>query len=313
MSLSVERVGPEAAAEVYAIVREAFAGRPALDPPAEALSETEASVAELLRPYGGLLARLDGAPVASLVMDPVGISVYLRRFGVLPGAQGQGVAHHLVEAAEEIAESEGGYVDLRVLAREELPRTVRFWEKQGFARIGRTPPSIALSRPLRPPKLALTIHTGEEMQDLGRRLGRHLRRGDLLVVTGDLGAGKTTFTQGLGDGLGVRGPITSPTFVIARVHHNLDEGPDLVHVDAYRLHSIEELDDLDLDTDFDDVVTVVEWGEGIAEVLGESRLEIRIGREGGEHGPVEEEDSRQVEIFPVGPRWRGASWQDLLE
>lgn len=306
--LRITRIGPDQAGTLLAVVRAAFGARPAVDPPPDALTETEESLAALLAPFGGLLATVDGEPVGGLVLDPVGVSVYLRRFGVLPSAQGHGVATALVEAAEEAAE---GYVDLRVLAREELPRTVRFWEHKGFARIGRTPPLIALSRPLRPPRLTRTVHTPEELQDLGRRLGPLLRAGDLLILTGDLGAGKTTFTQGLGEGLGVRGPITSPTFVIARIHPSLRGGPDLVHVDAYRLGSIEELEDLDLDTDFDEVVTVVEWGSGIAEVLGESRLEVRIGREEGRPGELEHGESRQVELFPVGPRWRGASWQDL--
>ena len=98
------------------------------------------------------------------------------------------------------------------------------------------------------------------------------------MLSGELGAGKTTFTQGLGAGLGVRGAVTSPTFVIARVHPQRVGGPALVHVDAYRLGGIDELDDLDLDTSLDDAVTVVEWGEGIAEGLAESRLEVRIVR-----------------------------------
>ena len=104
------------------------------------------------------------------------------------------------------------------------------------------------------------------------------RAGDLLILTGDLGAGKTTLTQGLGEGLGVRGPVTSPTFVIARVHPSLSGGPALVHVDAYRLGDAAELDDLDLDTDLDEAVTVVEWGSGLAEALSSDRLELRLER-----------------------------------
>ena len=93
------------------------------------------------------------------------------------------------------------------------------------------------------------------------------------MLTGELGAGKTTFTQGLGEGLGVRGAVTSPTFVIARVHPSEVGGPALVHVDAYRLGGIDELDDLDLDASLDEAVTVVEWGTGIAE--GPDRLPAR--------------------------------------
>ena len=101
-----------------------------------------------------------------------------------------------------------------------------------------------------------------------------------MVLTGDLGAGKTTLTQGIAEGLGVRGPITSPTFVIARVHPSLVGGPALVHVDAYRLGGLAELDDLDLDTSLEDSVTIVEWGHGLAEGLSEDRLEITLRRRG---------------------------------
>ncbi len=120
--------------------------------------------------------------------------------------------------------------------------------------------------------------TAHRTQQVARELGRRLRAADLVILSGELGAGKTTFTQGLAEGLGVRGPITSPTFVIARVHPSTVGGPPLVHVDAYRLGSLAELDDLDLDTSVEDSVTVVEWGEGKAEVLAGERLEVRIER-----------------------------------
>jgi tRNA threonylcarbamoyl adenosine modification protein YjeE len=107
-----------------------------------------------------------------------------------------------------------------------------------------------------------TVDDRAAMLVLGRRIARVLAAGDLVVLTGVLGAGKTTLAQGIGAGLGVRGPITSPTFVIARVHPSQSGGPDLVHVDAYRLGSIAEVDDLDLDATLEDAVTVVEWGEG---------------------------------------------------
>lgn len=139
----------------------------------------------------------------------------------------------------------------------------------------------------------LRWETPEETQAFGRRLGSLLRAGDLLVLTGDLGAGKTTLTQGIAEGLGVRGPITSPTFVIARVHPSLVGGPGLVHVDAYRLGSALELDDLDLDADLDDSVTIVEWGAGLAEQLSEQRLEISLTGE----------DVRTAHLCGVGPRW----------
>jgi tRNA threonylcarbamoyladenosine biosynthesis protein TsaE len=133
----------------------------------------------------------------------------------------------------------------------------------------------------------------EQTQDFGRQLGRMLQAGDVLVLTGDLGAGKTTLTQGIADGLGVRGPITSPTFVIARVHPSLVGGPALVHVDAYRLGSAVELDDLDLDADLDASVTVVEWGAGLVEQLSAERLEITLTGD----------DERTARLVGVGSRW----------
>ncbi|MQA93511.1 MAG: tRNA (adenosine(37)-N6)-threonylcarbamoyltransferase complex ATPase subunit type 1 TsaE [Streptosporangiales bacterium] len=141
----------------------------------------------------------------------------------------------------------------------------------------------------------LRVPTGADMHALGVRLARLLRAGDLVLLTGPLGAGKTTLTQGLGEGLGVRGPITSPTFVIARVHPSTVGGPDLVHVDAYRLGDTLEVDDLDLDAAIEESVTVVEWGVGLAEGLADDRLEVRIDR-----AP---DDLRTVTLTATGPRW----------
>ena len=140
----------------------------------------------------------------------------------------------------------------------------------------------------------IEVPTAGAMQDLGRRLAAGLRAGDLLVLTGPLGAGKTTLVQGIGEGLGVRGPITSPTFVIARVHPSLTGGPALVHADAYRLGGAAEIDDLDLDSSTASSVTVVEWGEGLAEGLSEDRLEIAIELHG---------EGRVVRLTAIGPRW----------
>ncbi|MGH6655339.1 MAG: tRNA (adenosine(37)-N6)-threonylcarbamoyltransferase complex ATPase subunit type 1 TsaE [Actinocrinis sp.] len=139
--------------------------------------------------------------------------------------------------------------------------------------------------------------TAGRTQEVGRRLGERLRAADLVILSGELGAGKTTFTQGLAEGLGVRGPITSPTFVIARVHPSLSGGVPLVHVDAYRLGSLAELDDLDLDASVEDSVTVVEWGEGKAEVLSGQRLEVRIERAVADDVPLADGDET-----PLDPR-----------
>ena len=146
----------------------------------------------------------------------------------------------------------------------------------------------------------LRIATDGDMRALGRRLAALLRAGDLVILAGPLGAGKTTLVQGIGAGLGVRGPVTSPTVVIARVHPAVaGSGPALVHADAYRLGSIGEVDDLDLDTDAASAVTVVEWGAGLAEGLAEDRLEITIE-------PDQDGDARTVRINAHGARWNGA-------
>jgi tRNA threonylcarbamoyladenosine biosynthesis protein TsaE len=156
---------------------------------------------------------------------------------------------------------------------------------------------------------AVEVVTPEAMEALGASIAGLLRAGDVLVLSGDLGAGKTTFTRGLGAALGVRGPVTSPTFVLARTHPPLGDGVALVHVDAYRLDSALELDDLDID--FARSVVVVEWGEGLIEALAESYLAVRIDRPHGasaaEAPPVEGEEPvepRVVTIAGVGPRWR---------
>lgn len=135
--------------------------------------------------------------------------------------------------------------------------------------------------------------TAADTRAWGTRVGALLRAGDLVVLTGALGAGKTTLTQGLAEGVGVRGPITSPTFVIARVHPSLVGGPALVHVDAYRLGGFAELDDLDLDASLEDSVTVVEWGHGLVEDLAEDRIEITLSGE----------DVRSARVATHGDRW----------
>jgi tRNA threonylcarbamoyladenosine biosynthesis protein TsaE len=290
VSVVVRRVGPEAAADVLAVVQEAFGARPALDPPADALGEDLDSVRRLLARRGGLLAVLDGRPVGCVVLDPTPDGLVLRRFGVTPAAQGRGVASALVDAAVEAA---AGRSAVRVVAREELPDTVAFWEAHDFVVTGRTSPYVELARWL---GTTFDAPDAETMRELGVRVGAGLVAGDLVVLTGELGAGKTTFTQGLGEGLGVRGGVTSPTFVIARVHPALGDGPDLVHVDAYRLGGLDELDDLDLDASLDSAVTVVEWGAGLAEGLAESRLEVVIERTVGDAPGSDELDPRRVSL-----------------
>ncbi|MDN5640454.1 tRNA (adenosine(37)-N6)-threonylcarbamoyltransferase complex ATPase subunit type 1 TsaE [Rothia kristinae] len=158
-------------------------------------------------------------------------------------------------------------------------------------------------------------------RSLARVLAAELRAGDLVVLTGELGAGKTTFTRALGQALGVRGSVISPTFVLARIHPNDPDGPrpggpDLVHVDAYRLGSVEEVDDLDLEATQDRAVTVVEWGRGLVEHLAESRLELTLERATGEAAPMvegdeDDEDPRRARLEAFGPRWTGQAGREL--
>jgi tRNA threonylcarbamoyladenosine biosynthesis protein TsaE len=149
----------------------------------------------------------------------------------------------------------------------------------------------------------IRLATVDDTREFGRRLASILRAGDLVLLTGPLGAGKTALAQGIGAGLGVRGAVTSPTFVIARVHR----GPvPMVHADAYRLGDRPdpraEIDDLDLDASAEDAVTVVEWGEGLVEHLNEAYLQIRIDRL--------DDDTRVIDLMPHAGDWatRLATW-----
>ncbi len=158
------------------------------------------------------------------------------------------------------------------------------------------------------PSVRLTLNSPEEMGELGLRLAKILRAGDLVMLNGELGAGKTTLTRGLGAGLGVRGAVTSPTFVIARVHPSLGDGPPLVHVDAYRLGGgLDEMEDLDLDVSLPESVIVVEWGEGKVEELTDDRLHVVIHREEGDASS----DVRTVTLTGLGERWAGVDLGSL--
>lgn len=193
--------------------------------------------------------------------------------------------------------------------------------------------------------LDLDVTGPEHTRRLALALADCLKAGDVLLLSGELGAGKTTFTRSLGEGLGVREGVISPTFVLSRVHPNLPEGPrpggpDLVHVDAYRLSSAEELDDLDLEFSMPRSVTVIEWGRDKAEHLSDSRLELdftrltgadaRFAYSGAEEFSWDDEDEagegtagedledleadvpepRLLRVRAFGPRWEGA-FEDL--
>jgi tRNA threonylcarbamoyladenosine biosynthesis protein TsaE len=156
----------------------------------------------------------------------------------------------------------------------------------------------------------IVARTADDTRAVGAQLASLLQPGDLVVLSGDLGAGKTTLTQGLGAALQVRGDVTSPTFVISRVHPSLASGPALVHVDAYRLGGVAELDDLDLDTSVEEAVTVVEWGSGVAEVLADDRLEVELLRASADRVEVDGE-TRRLRVRGVGSRGAGVDLRRL--
>jgi tRNA threonylcarbamoyladenosine biosynthesis protein TsaE len=154
--------------------------------------------------------------------------------------------------------------------------------------------------------IRLTVKTPEEMEALGAVIAGQLHAGDLVALNGELGAGKTTLTRGLGGRLGIRGTVTSPTFVLARTHPRQD-APPLVHVDAYRLTRAVELDDLDID--FERSIVVVEWGAGLLDGLVSEWLAVDIVRPPG--GSVDTEvEPREVTIVGHGERWRDLGWVD---
>lgn len=305
--LVVSVASPADAAGMVEVIHAAFSARPALDPPSTAVEETPTSVAAALQRGGGILGTVAGCPAGVILLQPEGDRrVSLHRVSVHPDFQRHGVASALVTAAQDHA-AKLGYVEMELFAREELTELVAFWQHRGFTVRRPAPHGMVLGAPL---PLALGVPTGPAMQDLGERLAALLAPGDLVIATGDLGAGKTTLTQGIGRGLGVAGPVISPTFVLSRIHRSTTGGPDLVHVDAYRLVGPDELDDLDLDAHVDTAVTVVEWGEGVAEALAPHRLEIDIRR--GTSQPQEEAgDARTVLIRPVGDRWQVADLRRL--
>jgi tRNA threonylcarbamoyladenosine biosynthesis protein TsaE len=217
-----------------------------------------------------------------------------------PDHQEHGIASAIVGVAEEIAQRRGSD-GLWLWVREELPDTARFWWRRGYVAVGREGVHTVAQKAL---PVQADVGSPDAMGELAARLATVLRAGDLLILTGELGAGKTTFTQGLGEALGVRGPITSPTFVLSRIHPSLVGGPDLVHVDAYRLESAAEVDDLDLDATADRSVTVVEWGKDRAEQLAESWLRVSITNVLGE--------ARRVTVIPHGPRWANVPLRSVL-
>lgn len=221
------------------------------------------------------------------------------------------------EAAAALARP-GDALDLRAHA----PLDGR-WRDLGFAEL--VPGDGAGGELVRP--VPLRLDGVGQTRALGRRLAAGLRAGDLVVLSGPLGAGKTALAQGIGAGLAVQGQVTSPTFVLARVHRGR---LPMVHVDAYRLRDAGaprlELDDLDLDADLPGSVVVVEWGEGLVEGLSDARLDVHLDRTAGAaHEQVDDRqaadgqaadgqaadvwtaDVRTALVVPTGRRWAAAA------
>jgi tRNA threonylcarbamoyladenosine biosynthesis protein TsaE len=283
-------VGAAEAEEVRQLTLRAFDGQESLTPPSGALSESLETIASDFAEQGGLLLRDDDDRLlATCRVRRLGTAWVVRRCAVAPSYRRSGLGARLVDEAHTWATEEGA-LRSHVGVRDARTGSRAFWERLGYRPLMHHGFWTELARPL-PTRLVGPAQT----HALGERMASELRPGDLVVLSGPLGAGKTALTQGIGAGLAVRGPVTSPTFVLARVHRG--QLP-LVHVDAYRLRDAGgrlELDDLDLDASLPDSVTVVEWGEGLVEDLAESRLDVRLER------PTD--DARIVTVTPVGPRW----------
>jgi len=301
--IAVRLACPDDASAMHDVTMQAFSARQPLDPPAAALSDTVGDVAKALAGPGfGVIGEADGQIAGSLLVrldEAAGGQTIatLRRVGVLPKFRHLGVADAMVRSTlRGLADSGGRRV--RLLARVELPQVIAWWRARGFLIDHDVPHGFIMSANLPTP---VDVPTPSDMRALGQSLAGRLRAGDLVIASGDLGAGKTVLAQGIGDGLGVAGPVISPTFVLARVHPS-DSGLGLVHVDAYRLASAAELEDIDIDASLADSVTYIEWGAGLAEGLSDERLEIHIERL--------PDETRRVYLMPVGRRWREEAFDE---
>src|SRR5918998_3775000 len=292
------------------VIHAAFGAPPALNPPSTANAETTASVTQSLQRGAGIYAQVGGRPAGAILVLPgrEGVATF-SRVSVHPDFQRHGIASAMVVAAENLAARQG-YQRVKLLAREELAELVTFWRHRGYSHDHDVPHGMILAKSL---PLTIKVPTSTAMRDLGARLAGLLEPGDVVIASGDLGAGKTTLTQGIGRGLGTTGRVISPTFVLSRIHPSTTGRPRLVHVDAYRLGGPAELDDLDLDATVADSVTGVEWGRGVAEGLASDRLEVEIWRSphaGGDGGTDRE---RVVTFRTVGARWAAARLAALAE
>jgi tRNA threonylcarbamoyladenosine biosynthesis protein TsaE len=300
--LVVTIASPQDAAAMVEVIHSAFSARPPLDPPSTAITETAESLSASLRRGSGVFARVGSRPAGVIMVLPgVEAVATFSRVSVHPDLQRHGIASAMVAAAEELAAIQG-FQQVELFTRVEFPEFLAFWQHRGFVVSRVVPHGVILAKPL---PLAIKVPTREAMLRLGERLAQLLERGDVIIAGGDLGAGKTTLTQGIGRALGSEGPIISPTFVLSRIHPSAIGRPTLMHVDAYRLSSSYELDDLDLDAAVADSITVVEWGRGIAEGLAEDRLEIDIWTSPADVSAVSDDSERVVTFRTVGARWDG--------
>jgi tRNA threonylcarbamoyladenosine biosynthesis protein TsaE len=296
----VSTASPQDAAAMVEVMHSAFHARPAVDPPSPAIKETAETVAASLRRGSAIFAQVGGRPAGVIVILPDGDGVAsFTRVSVHPELQRHGIASAMVTAAEELAAIQG-FQRVELLTRSEFPEFIAFWQHRGFVVDRSVPHGVILTKSL---PLAIKVPTSEAMVRLGERLAQLLDPGDVIIAGGDLGAGKTTLTQGIGRGLGSEGPIISPTFVLSRIHPSTAGRPTLMHVDAYRLSTSYELDDLDLDAAVADSITVVEWGQGIAEGLADDRLEIDIWTSPADFSANSDDSERIVTIRTVGGRW----------
>ncbi len=300
--LDLAQATEDDASALVEVIHAAFSARRAVGAPPAALAETEESVTQALQEGFGIIARVDGRPAGAVLVGvhittetpgPAAVATW-HRVSVHPDFQRHGIATTMIETAEELSALRGcTYAELSV--RIEFPELLSWWRRLGYDVLSRGDKLLRVGREL---PVAFEVPTGDDMFHLGEWMARVVRSGDLVIASGGLGAGKTTFTQGLGAGMGVAGPVVSPTFVLSRVHPTADGGPTLVHVDAYRLGDGAELDDIDLDESAADAVTVVEWGEGVAEQLNPDRLLMSIERS-GEPG----DETRYVFFRGLGKRW----------
>jgi tRNA threonylcarbamoyladenosine biosynthesis protein TsaE len=300
--LVVTIASPQDAAAMVEVIHSAFGARPPLDPPSTAITETADSLAASLRRGSGVFARVGSRPAGVIMVLPGedGVATF-SRVSVHPDLQRHGIASAMVAAAEELAAIQG-FQRVELFTRAEFPEFLAFWQHRGFVVNRVVSHGVILGKPL---PLAIKVPTRDAMVRLGERLAQLLERGDVIIAGGDLGAGKTTLTHGIGRALGSEGPIISPTFVLSRIHPSAIGRPTLMHVDAYRLSNSYELDDLDLDAAVADSITVVEWGHGIAEGLAEDRLEIDIWTSPADASAVGDDSERIVTFRTVGARWGG--------